>query len=336
MFPYFSLILPVYNVKAYLERCIHSILTQDFQDMEIILVDDGSTDGSSEICDRFASDYDYISVIHKENGGLSSARNVGMRAAKGKYIWFIDSDDWIEAEALKRLYSICRDDEWEIVKFGHYRVEGTDKKSVNNRFTGLFKTTEQMDVLRRQALCLPGGYVLSVWSHIYKRSFLEENAIMFVSEREIGSEDYLFNLLALMYARQAAAYEWPLYNYELRNGSLSQSYKPDLPERYTRLYVCLKKHARDHEVMARYDAMIDRFYVWHLLFGTWICGEYAAMKQNHDRSDARKNVRRILRMLEFSQAVKNCDRSGLSWKQRILLLALQLKMESVLYWILAQ
>lgn len=103
-----SVIVPVYNTKEYLERCVNSLLTQTYQDMEIILVDDGSTDGSGEICDRFAEREERIRAFHKENGGSSSARNLGIDNAKGDYIGFVDSDDYVDADMYERLYdAVC-------------------------------------------------------------------------------------------------------------------------------------------------------------------------------------------------------------------------------------
>ena len=103
-----SVIVPVYNTKEYLERCVNSLLMQTYQDMEIILVDDGSTDGSGEICDRFAEREERIRAFHKENGGSSSARNLGIDNAKGDYIGFVDSDDYVDADMYERLYgAVC-------------------------------------------------------------------------------------------------------------------------------------------------------------------------------------------------------------------------------------
>lgn len=103
-----SVIVPVYNTKKYLERCINSLLKQTYPDMEIILVDDGSTDGSGEVCDRFAAEDRRIRVFHKENGGSSSARNLGLDNAKGDYIGFVDSDDYVDADMYERLYAaVC-------------------------------------------------------------------------------------------------------------------------------------------------------------------------------------------------------------------------------------
>ena len=110
-----SVIVPVYNVNNYLERCINSILEQNYQNMEIILVDDGSTDGSSIICDNYSKRYENIKVIHKQNGGLSSARNTGIDNCSGRYISFIDSDDWIDKEMFSEMIAQLEADNSDIV-----------------------------------------------------------------------------------------------------------------------------------------------------------------------------------------------------------------------------
>lgn len=104
--PFFSIIIPVYNVKRYISECVNSILFQSFPDFEIILVNDGSTDGSGEICDKYASTNQHIKVIHKSNFGTASARNAGMKVAQGKYLWFIDSDDLITNNSLFILFDL--------------------------------------------------------------------------------------------------------------------------------------------------------------------------------------------------------------------------------------
>lgn len=103
-----SVIVPVYNTREYLERCVNSLLAQTFSELEIILVDDGSTDGSGELCDRFAAESRQVRVFHKENGGSSSARNLGIDNAGGDYIGFVDSDDYVDADMYERLYAGIR------------------------------------------------------------------------------------------------------------------------------------------------------------------------------------------------------------------------------------
>ena len=109
MNPIISIIVPVYNVEEYLQRCIDSILNQRFKDFELILINDGSTDNSLKICKEYSLSDSRVKVINKENGGLSSARNAGINIAKGKYIGFVDSDDWINEEMYQTLYNLLQE-----------------------------------------------------------------------------------------------------------------------------------------------------------------------------------------------------------------------------------
>lgn len=118
-----SVIVPVYNTKEYLERCVNSLLMQTYSDMEIILVDDGSTDGSGELCDRFAAREQRIRVFHKENGGSSSARNLGIDNAKGDYIGFVDSDDYVDADMYERLYAAIREHHVNAAQIGRDEID---------------------------------------------------------------------------------------------------------------------------------------------------------------------------------------------------------------------
>ena len=115
--PLLSIILPIYNVKNYLERCYESIILQNYDDFEILLVDDGSNDGSSDLCDLLSMKDSRVKVIHKENGGLSAARNEGLKYAQGEYIYWIDSDDWIVKNSLKIIVEKLKKNNPDILKF---------------------------------------------------------------------------------------------------------------------------------------------------------------------------------------------------------------------------
>ena len=123
-----SIIIPVYNVEAYLDRCIQSVIHQTYQNLEIILVDDGSTDHSPQMCDAYAQIDERIKVVHKSNGGLSDARNAGLMVATGTYIGYVDSDDWIELEMYERMYAACIEHQAELAVC-RYRNEYTTKGS---------------------------------------------------------------------------------------------------------------------------------------------------------------------------------------------------------------
>ena len=329
MTPYFSIILPTYNVAPYLERCVQSVLDQRFYDFELILVDDGSTDESGEICDRLGTQHTCIRVIHKANGGLSSARNAGLETARGEYIWWVDSDDWIAEDALNILFQASSSQKPDMVKCNYVRVEGDERPFCSNARPGLHEK-EAKKALLDTAMLMPSRFCLSVWSHIYRREFLEKNKLTFVSERIIGSEDYLFNLQALAVAESIRVIPQQLYFYELREGSLSQRYKKDLPDRYIRLYTQLRQFYDEIGLLGRYERKICRFFVWHLIHGTCISNEYR-FYPGHSIEEGRENIQCFLNIPEIQYAVKRCDCTGLNWKQRLQLLAMLWRLEGVFY-----
>lgn len=126
MKPLLTVVIPVYNVEKYLKRCVESVIAQDWKKYEILLVDDGSTDHSPQICDNYVKTYDFISVIHKENGGLSEARNTGLSQAKGEYVYFPDSDDWIEPDTFIALSEALESQKFDIISFNREFVKGEE------------------------------------------------------------------------------------------------------------------------------------------------------------------------------------------------------------------
>ncbi len=331
MAPWFSIILPVYNVEGYLARCVKSVQTQSFADFEMILVDDGSTDSSAELCDRLAQEYGNITVLHKPNGGLASARNAGLSVAKGNYIWWVDSDDWIQPGALETLYQVTAAQASEVVKFNYYRVEQQTMAVHTNAKPGSY-TGAQTEQLRDLAFYSAGGYVLSACTHIYSRDFLQRNDLRFVSERLVGSEDYLFNMQVLLHLQSAQVIPDVFYNYEQRMGSLTQKYKKDLPKAYSELYRRLRESFDRAGVLPRYEGKICRFFVWHLLHSTCIGNEYYVSPQ-HSIGQGRKNIRRFLANKECRSAILRCDKTGLTGNQRLQLAAMFFSFEPMFYWL---
>ena len=330
MSPYFSIILPIYNVEPYLNRCVESVLSQSFTDYELILVDDGSTDACPQICDDYGEKYPFIRVVHKENGGLSSARNAGTEVSKGEYIWWVDSDDWIEPGALERLYRVSQNQNADMVKFNYFRVESQKNLHSSNAIPGVY-AGEDVEKLRNLAFRSPGKFVLSAWSNIYARRFLEENRLSFVSERVIGSEDYLFNLQALFLAKKILVAEDALYSYELRAGSLSQKhYKENLLHRYTELYHRIRAFFEENGKFSEYERRICRFYAWHLVYAVCIANEYRVTETRSLRQ-ARRDVRALLRNKDVQAALKKCDRTGLAQKYRVQIFAMKLGFEPLFY-----
>ena len=326
--PYLSVILPVYNVAPYLQQSIESVLNQPFQNYELILVDDGSTDNSPGICDAYATRFERIRVVHKPNGGLSSARNAGTQIAQGKYVWWVDSDDWIEADALGILYEACRENDPDMVKFHFYRV-GEKKQLVScNAEPGLYTGEESRKQMLEKGFFRSGSFSLSAWGHIYRRDFLTAHNLTFVSERVIGSEDYLFNLCAMALAQCIRVIPDALYNYRLRPGSLTQRYRKELPEKYTELYRQLRNRYGQMGLLEQFQGSICTFYVWHLLHGTCFANEYR-ITESHSRKERRQKVRSFLKDPDFQNAARHCDLHFMTWAQRIQVKAMQLGCEGL-------
>jgi len=216
---FFSVIIPVYNVLPYLREAVDSVLTQDFKgEFEVILVDDGSTDGSGAVCDEYAkqevSQNIKIKVIHKPNGGLSSARNAGLDVAKGEYIVFLDSDDWLELESLKTFYVELSKDEIDVLTFSYRRVfldkvvEESKKKCETNKVL----TLEQM--LKTDWLGSAGC------SQVYSRNLIEQNKLRFIEG--IFHEDEPFMAQVVSCARRVVAVDYVALNYRIRSDSIMQ------------------------------------------------------------------------------------------------------------------
>lgn len=218
-----SIIIPIYNIEGYLPTCLNSILQQDFSDYELLLINDGSTDSSGKICDEFALKNDHIRVFHKENAGVSAARNLGLEKAEGKWICFIDGDDQIEKDSLKTLmdYADLNDPELLIARSFHY--ENGVKKQEKYPFDNSFLNNSY------------GGYELivsksykrgSVWGGIFNRSFLNKNQIRFPISLKNG-EDSIFISLCHLYAKRLFFIDVDFYLVTEREGSASRSWSFD-------------------------------------------------------------------------------------------------------------
>ena len=164
-----SIIVPVYNVEQYLRKCLDSIINQTYRDLEILIIDDGSTDGSGEICNEYAAFDHRLQVIHQNNKGLSEARNSGIDIATGDYILFVDGDDWIESNTVECLYQACLDHNAEVSCCGHYK-EFADRTTVHSLVTSK-KEYEGEEIT---VPAMKGSFAHYAWEKLWKRSLFEE------------------------------------------------------------------------------------------------------------------------------------------------------------------
>ena len=203
-----SIIIPIYNTEKYLRRCVDGILNADFSDYEILLIDDGSTDGSGAICDAYAKEHSFITAFHIENEGVSKARNYGLSKAKGECFFFVDSDDVIEKEGLKHVMDVLQSDaEAQMACFGFTNVyeDGRTKKRVLCSEEDDHRSVQGKDVLY-QVLNGPGY----VWNKIFKKSLIQ--GITFDESLRYG-EDTLFVFQALEHCEKAIVFHAAPYRY---------------------------------------------------------------------------------------------------------------------------
>lgn len=233
-----STIIPVYNTKLYLNKAVDSIIAQQMPvgEHEIILVDDGSTDGSSAVCDEYASRHpNLVRVIHKRNGGVSSARNSGIAEAKGQYVHFMDSDDWLIPGAYNYILDNYFDDKFDYIGFWSVTLDNIMCKKWNETFDVTGKVVYEGS--GREYYCK--GQILSfAWSGWYRTSFLQCNNIEF-DENAIIAEDMQFNLRFMMADPSVRLTSSVLYRYEVRDDSAVNQRNPAKMRKMTDSYIFL-------------------------------------------------------------------------------------------------
>lgn len=230
-----SIVVPVYNVEKYLDRCVQSLLNQTLKDIEIILVDDKSPDNSPAMCDEYALKDSRIRVVHKsKNEGLGMACNSGLEVASGEYVAFCDSDDWVDNNMYQVLYDTATRENAQIVYSGLKRVDGEGNilgYLPHRDRIETYRNEDVLDLLLDMIASKPEckfdrTIQVSAKVALYNRLFLKERNIKFVSERIYPSEDLIFNVLALLYAVNVVILPSFFYNYFVNYVSISTTVKP--------------------------------------------------------------------------------------------------------------
>ncbi len=258
-----SVIVPVYKVEPYLDRCVQSIIDQTYGNLEIILVDDGSPDNCPAMCDTWAEKDSRIKVIHKANGGLSDARNAGMATATGEYIAFADSDDWIAPEMLRKLYDALQRDDSDIAACTVQMVweDSTPSELLTVQTNRVLDSLEAQEALLRESLLKQ-----PVWYKLYRRETID--GILF----EVGKqhEDVYWSYQAVGRTRRVSIIDYIGYYYYQRAGSImGEGYsmkRLDAIEAYERRYRYLSSHFPELECAARLSIMSGCIYHGQMAF----------------------------------------------------------------------
>lgn len=216
----YSLIIPVYQVREYIEQCLDSIFCQIPQDVQVILVDDGSTDGSGEICDEYAKRYPQIEVIHQENKGVAAARNAGLDAAKGEYLLWVDPDDWVSDNWFSEINGVIQNRKPDVIFFDSMRIgDGKEKKEVYGRTQGFIEKKVFCEDIARDIRMLSG-----MPNKVIRREFFFD--VRFDTELRI-LEDYDAIFAILEKAETYFYISHILYFYRQNANSLLHSYSPE-------------------------------------------------------------------------------------------------------------
>ncbi len=336
--PFVSIIIPVYNVEKYIKRCIDSILKQNYDDYEIILVNDGSVDNSGSLCDQIADAHSNIIAVHKENGGLASARNYGLKHIKGQYVVFIDADDWVAPHFFAFLDEHLRKNNLDVLKYGYQRVYNNElgKSQVPYYEEGVYDRSEILKCI------LPGAVgpirlfdyeknaLLSACTCAYSVEFLKANKIIFTSEREILNEDFLFNFHVLLCANQVEVTHEILYMYYFRDGSLSKNYIQDILSRKQKLMLEYKRLLDEKNLFRQFEKQYYNGYADSMY--ACITNECSKYRGESSRESIR-NIKAILNQPECRKALKLCNHSGLTKKGWVIYHMMRIRAAFFIYWL---
>ena len=287
-----SIVVPVYNVEKYLDMCVDSLVNQTYGNLEIILVDDGSTDTSPQMCDKWAENDSRVKVLHKQNEGAGIARSMGMKIAQGEYILFVDSDDYLDISTIEKCIDNAQKKNADIVVFGRKNVRDT-------KIDEIFLYNEKKDYIGEKEIVefLSGlfnykiGIGISVWGKLFKLDIIKKNGIDFVSERKFLSEDALFILSIFSYVKRLSVLPENLYYYCYNPVSLSRKYSSDYQDK-TDAFLCKGK-----ELCQVYKYPIDVYYS--------VCARYHMYTIAGLKSIVALEIRQKEKYKIFSKVIKN-------------------------------
>ena len=329
--PLISVVVPVYNVENYMKQCIDSLINQTLPSIEIILVDDGSTDKSAAICDDYARKFPNILVIHKANGGLGSARNAGMQKAKGKYIGFVDSDDYVSEKMYEILWKLAEENEADCAycEFKRFWNENVEISVNSEKKITVYSDDEILDsYLLDRVGCKPSekedcSYGASVGLGLFRKEVLQKSKVYFVSEREFIAEDMIFDIDFIPYCRKIVHTNETLYFYRFNPDSLTTRYVPDRFERNVELCdeMGIRLNRAYHSDI--YKIRLDRYFL--KITRIALIEEIIHLKKNGWKN-AKRNMKRIACNEKLEKVLNTYPLDSLPVMQKLFFCALKQKM----------
>lgn len=320
--PLVSIIVPVYNVEKYLEKCVNSLIDQTYQNLEIILVDDGSKDSSGILCDRFANQDKRIKVIHKPNEGLSSARKAGIDALTGEYVMIVDGDDWIDEDTVSScVQKIVEYPNVQCVLFSYIKeyqrnsipIHVLDKtehfgkrlvvEKIYRRLFGLF--SEELNHPERM------NNIESCCMKLYEASIIRKGK--FFDTKEVGSsEDALFNIYALFDLEEAYYIDKNFYHYRKVAESITNSYRPQLVEQWGKLFDIIENIIVEKKLGKDYMLALNN----RIALSICGIGMNELSNPNEKMFGHIRNIRKYINSPRYIRAVRQLElrRMPITWK----------------------
>lgn len=317
-----SIIVPVYNVEEYLENCIHSLVQQTMEDIEIILVDDGSRDNSGAICDELEKKDTRITVIHQHNQGVSVARNSGIEVAKGDWVTFVDGDDWVAPELCEKVVSYAEKTEADVVIFSYYSAYANGIKT--SKLTDLPEgdVTDKKDyILKKTISQYYGGKIVNngvsagtTWGKLIKKTEIDNNHLRF-KPGLTRAQDTVFWLRGFEYAEKIAVLDLPLYYYRISNTSVCSGTKfiPNceipfgmLLDEYRRF---IDEFSKDLEFNKAYDLRTIQVLSWHI--------KHKVLNEQNKIS-AKEKIRELKKLVSSKESKESIKNVKVDWLPRSL------------------
>ena len=320
--PLISFIVPVYNAEEYLKTCVDSILSQTFKNIELILVNDGSTDNSAEICDSYAQKDTRVKSLHKENGGTHTARNLGIQNSNGLYLAFCDADDWYDLETVEFISKFLLEENLDVLRFNYIReFDGHSVKKENTFLEEKIYNPQDCKKLLRQTVGLVReelshpenfNFLASVCFGVYKSDIILNNNIEFDNIREILTfEDGLFNIKFLQHTNSFRFLDKEFYHYRKTNiSSVTSNYKEDFMQKQMVMHEKLKNY-----ISNIFDAEFELAFNNRLSYSVMeMCNN--ALKSNFGFIHKYNEIIQILKNEKLKKAYKKFDLTylPLKWK----------------------
>ncbi len=335
--PLISIIIPVYRVEKWLDRCLLSVVRQSYQNIEILLIDDGSPDRCGEMCEEWAGKDARIRVIHKQNAGLGMARNTGVEAARGDYIAFVDSDDYISRDMIRTLYhtikgsgaDACYGGCIDVDENGGMRCGTPPKKRIYTGERELLAFIKEVigNKPSKSGNCFTG---MSAWGNLYAASLFREKGIRFCKEQKVLCEDLFFNIAVCRQANRVIIAPYCMYYYCANEGTLTKAYRPGRFEAAKNMRRLLGKEFRQEMKSDRDLALrIDRNYLDNLILCLKL--EILYRKQNGKRR-CMGQLKHMINDRTTQSVLARYPVGRMEKKQRLLFMMIKLRMMAPVLW----